>query len=73
MTGGEVRALLRTVDAGALREQAGIGMRAMARALRVSQTQIWRWENGHAAPAGAAGARYARVIAGLKRHLEVTW
>lgn len=73
MTGGEARAYLRSVDAGALRQQCRISQRTVARALGVTQNAVWRWEQGFGFPRGASAGRYARVIAGLQRHLEVSW
>lgn len=57
----------------ALRARCGITLRVIAAALGVCPMTVWRWENGELAPNGAPGTAYCRVIAGLARHLEVTW
>jgi transcriptional regulator with XRE-family HTH domain len=73
VTGLEARAFLRSADLGGVRQRCRISQRTVASALGVTQNAIWRWENGLGFPRGATAERYARVIAGLQRHLEVTW
>ena len=73
MTGGEARAFLRTADLGGARQRCGISERTMARGLGVTRNAVWRWEQRVNFPRGASAGRYARVIAGLQRHLEVSW
>jgi transcriptional regulator with XRE-family HTH domain len=68
----EIRAMLRRVDARRLREDAGIRQVTVARALGVPAPYICWWESGRAEPKCKAGYRWARVIAGLERHAEVT-
>lgn len=53
------------------RERCGISASTVARALGVDKSSVCHWEKGHFAPKGTAGAAYARVVAGMIRHLEV--
>jgi hypothetical protein len=71
VTGGEVRAYLTGVDAGAARVRNGVTLATVAAALGCRKDQVWRWENRRSAPRGTRGAAYCRVVAGLLRHLEV--
>ena len=74
MTHAEIRLLLATVDAGALRLRCGISAVTIARALGVSRSAISRWERRETLPFGfhPAAERYARVIAALDDHHAIT-
>lgn len=61
-----VRDATRTGRAKRLREDAGLSQSEVARAIRVSQACLSRWESGHRAPRGRAALRYARLLAQLK-------
>lgn len=58
------------LEAASARVRCGIGIRELARALGVSHAAVRRWESGWI-PWTPAGQAYLRVIAGLRRHLEV--
>lgn len=58
-------------DLRGLRARCGFTVRTVAAGVGVSLPIVARWEQGAAVPRGAAGARYARVAAGMARHLEV--
>lgn len=72
MTNREIRAFLTSVDPGRLRVRAGITLATIAAALGTDRQKIHGWENGHRLAHGPAGAAYARFIAGLARHEEVS-
>ena len=56
-----------------VRRACGISQAAIAAALGVTTAAVSTWETGHNGPSGDAGAAYCRIVAGLARHLEVTW
>lgn len=64
--------MLARVDARQLRKDAGIRADTVAAALSVSAVCIYAWESGRCEPKCDAGLRWARVIAALERHAEVT-
>jgi len=68
----EVRAMLARADARKLREDAGIRVATVARALGAHAICIYDWESGGAEPKCEAGYRWVRFIAGLERHAEIT-
>lgn len=72
MTHAEIRAMLRRVDARQLREDAGISVRTVARALSLPRQYVYDYECGRRTPVSPAGLRWARVIAGLERHAAVS-
>jgi DNA-binding transcriptional regulator YiaG len=73
MTNAELRAFLACYDLRALRRGCGITRTAMAAGLGVGRCRVRDWETGRTSPCGPDAARYARVVAGMARHLEVTW
>lgn len=72
MTYGEIRAMLRRVNARQLRAESGISVRTVARALSLPVNYAYDWESGRRTPTSPAGLRWAKVIAGLERHAAVT-
>lgn len=72
MTGHDISWLLGTTDLQALRKRCGITQATIAAALGVSKTQVVVWEGRHRHPAGTAGSRYARLIAALRNHDDIT-
>lgn len=62
---------VRAVDPGAVRHRCGISASTIGRALGVHPSQVLQWEAGSHYPKGRRGAAYARIIAGLIRHLDV--
>jgi hypothetical protein len=72
MTYAEIRALLRAVDPQSVRRQAGISVAVIAAALAVPEWQVRQWERRRRPPRGLIAYGYARVIAGLARHLEIS-
>lgn len=73
MTRAESRDWLAAVNPGGLRTQCGFTLRTVADAAGTTFGTVWKWEQGITTPTGAAGAAYCRIVAGLARHLEVTW
>lgn len=71
MTNAEIRSLMASVDPGSVRVRAGFTIETIAEACGTVFCQVWRWENRRRHPSGPAGARYARIIQGLARHLEI--
>lgn len=67
------KAWLAGVDLRGARVECGISRAAVARALDVSYSAVVGWERGRSAPRGERGIAYCRVVAGMLRHLEVTW
>lgn len=72
MTHSQITRLLAATDPAGLRGRAGITLATIAAALGVTKTAVCQWEHGMRSPRGAAGAAYARFIAGLARHEAVT-
>lgn len=64
-----LRARLRTGEARAIREAAGVSYIEAARAARVSAESVRRWELGEVTPRGAAAERYAAVLEELADYL----
>jgi DNA-binding transcriptional regulator YiaG len=73
MTNAELRAFLARHDLRALRRGCGITLRTMGAGLGICWPRIQAWETGRYLPRGPEAVRYARVVAGMARHLEVTW
>ena len=59
-----MRRLVSDGSARALREQAGLSLSDVARAIDTSPTTIWRYERGRR-PHGDVAQRYARLLAQL--------
>ncbi len=72
VTNAEIRARLRRVDARQLRQDAGISVRTVQRALGVSPQQLSLWERRKRHPLGEGGMRWARFTAALERHAAVS-
>lgn len=70
VTLARLRSRLRTGDARAIREAAGVSYIEAAKAARVSPESVRRWEAGMSTPKGAAGLRYARTLEALADALE---
>jgi transcriptional regulator with XRE-family HTH domain len=68
----EIRAMLRRVDARQLREEAGISVRTVLRALGITPQQLSMWERGKQYPSGEGGLRWVKFTAALERRAEVT-
>jgi DNA-binding transcriptional regulator YiaG len=66
-----VRALLDSADPAYLRERAGIRATRIGVALGVSCGTVRGWELRRHVPSGRYAFRYARIVAGLARHLEI--
>lgn len=62
---------LASAGAREARVACGISLQAIATVLEVQRKAVERYERGERVPAGATGARYRRIIEGLRRHLEV--
>lgn len=62
---------LRHASPREVRRACGIPGPAIAEALRVNVSTVYVWERLEHAPQGAQGDAYCRIIAGLRRHLEV--
>lgn len=71
MTNAEIRAFAATASPGEVRRRAGITLATLGRALGVNFSTISHWETGRSVPSGPKAAAWCRVIAGLRRHLEV--
>lgn len=71
MTNLELRSFLAARDLRGLREACGFGLPVVAAALGVPAWRVADWETRGELPGGPVGARYARVVAGMERHLEV--
>lgn len=56
--------------ARAIRLAAGVSQAAMARELGVHRVTFARWEKGIVAPRGDARARYAGLLADIRRSLD---
>jgi DNA-binding transcriptional regulator YiaG len=54
-----------------MREEAGLTLKDMARALRVTQAAVSRWESGDREPSGRLREKYLKVLERL-RHEAVT-
>jgi DNA-binding transcriptional regulator YiaG len=72
LTVAEARRILRTADLRGLRKRAGISAVTLARALGVDRLRIHDWERRGCMPRGWKLPAYARVIAGLARHEEIS-
>jgi hypothetical protein len=69
----ELRAFLARVDARQLREDAGISVATVARALGVTTGHIWHWEAGtYYLPQCPGGFRWVAFTRGLERRARVT-
>lgn len=73
MASREIRDLAASCDRRGLRVRAGIRQRTIAAALGTSQATISGLERSWRYPRSELGRAYARVIAGLARHEQVTW
>lgn len=71
MTARETRRYLSSADLGMVRRRCGISQGVIAQAVGAGAAQVSNWERGRWLPRGERAERYARVIAGLRRHLEV--
>ena len=71
MTNLELRAFLAAHDLRALRRACGFRASTVAAALGIGPRKVTGWESGRLTPHGGLGERYARVVAGMARHLEV--
>jgi transcriptional regulator with XRE-family HTH domain len=56
------RELVRSGEARAIRERAGISRLEVARELGVDESTIWRWEKGATLPRGEVVSRYSRLL-----------
>ena len=72
MTNLEIRAMLKRADPRQLRQDAGISPRTVQQALGLTRHQLSAWERREHPPVCEAGIRWARVIAGLERHAQVS-
>jgi DNA-binding XRE family transcriptional regulator len=68
----EIRAMLDRVNPRRLREEAGIRPGTVVRALGISRSTLSYLERESCVPNSSAGLRWARFVAGLERHAEVT-
>lgn len=60
-----VRQALADGTAVDVREKAGVSRAAVARAIGVDESAVWRWEHGARRPRPAAAQRYAEVLRAL--------
>lgn len=67
-----VRDLIASGEAKRLRQAAGLSQAAMAAALDITREAFYRAENGRRRPGPGFAARYARVLAGLANHDQVS-
>ena len=67
-----LRDLIRSGQAGRLRQSAGISQKTMAEGLGVARKNFSKIENGRYPRNLAFAARYLRVLRGLARHEAVT-
>jgi len=65
-----VRRMVRDGTARRLRQDAGVSMEELARAVGVSKTCVLKWERGDRAPKGENGIRYFLVLTSLAADLE---
>lgn len=72
MTYGEIRAMLARCDPKQLREDAGISVRTVARALTLPPSYVYRWEALREIPYSFAGLRWLKFVRGLERHAMAT-
>lgn len=70
MTNREMRLLAASMDLRGIREACGFSQRRIGRALNASQWLVRGYENGKRTPNGELGARYLRIMTGLRNHLE---
>jgi transcriptional regulator with XRE-family HTH domain len=63
----EIRRLTASGEAKAIREHAGLSLREVAGAVRMSPSGLFRWENGERTPRGDAAIRYAKFLKQLSR------
>ena len=68
----EIRAMLCRVNPRQLRKEAGIRTCTALRALGIPESTFTALEGGSHMPVSAAGLRWARFVAGLERHAEVS-
>ena len=61
------RELSATGEAHAIRTEAGLSLREMAREINGSFSAVRRYETGERRPTGAVGAEYGRLLAELRR------
>jgi DNA-binding transcriptional regulator YiaG len=66
----ELRAMLARVDAGKLREDAGIRQATVGEAFGVPWQTVGDWERGRREPYTQAGYRWVRFVAALERRAE---
>lgn len=62
----KARHLLATGEAKQIRLSGHVEISAIARDLGVSQTTVWRWENGQRIPRGPVAVRYAQILERLR-------
>lgn len=67
-----LRDLIRSGEAGRLRQGAGISQETMAAGLGIARRSLGQIENGRAAPGLALAASYMRVLRGLRNHEAVS-
>lgn len=67
-----LRDLIRSGEAGRLREAAGISQVTMAAGLGIARKNFSAMENGRLPQRYGIGPRYLRVLRGLARHEAVT-
>ena len=58
----EMRRLARSGGARARRQQAGLSLAEVGRAVGASAAAVSRWENGQRRPTGGAALAYARLL-----------
>ena len=66
----EAREAARTGKGAALREAAGLSQGELARAAKLDESTVSRYESGVRAPRGDAAIRYARVLRRLEENLK---
>jgi DNA-binding transcriptional regulator YiaG len=64
-----IRQLPSPALARAMREEARISRRRLAKELGTHEVTIWRWEAGVSRPRGQMLVDYARILAALKHQL----
>jgi DNA-binding transcriptional regulator YiaG len=61
----QVRELLRSGRARAIRERANVSIRELADSLEVHEATVARWESGARSPRGPIALRYAELLRAL--------
>lgn len=62
-----LRTLITSGEAKRIREAADVSIGEAARASGLSESTVWRWEQGHRRPRGESALAYADLLETLRR------